>query len=215
VETVARATGALLESPASYQRAVRFLEPTDRAVVLGSSQPASHIDPVRAATASVQVLRRRTGGSAVLVAPGRVVWADVTVPAGDALWSDDVGRAFWWLGDAWAAALKAVGVEAAVVWRGGMVTSAWSDRICFAGLGPGEVTVGGAKVVGMSQRRTRAGALFQCALAVEWDPSPLVALLALDDDVRPVIARQLAKAALGVGAVAARRVPDALVAALP
>jgi lipoate-protein ligase A len=215
VETVAGASEALLEPPASYERAVRFLVPTDRAVVLGSTQPASHIDPVRAATASVQVVRRRTGGSAVLVAPGRVLWADITLPAGDALWSDDVGRAFWWLGDAWAAALAAAGVEAAAVWRGGMVTSPWSDRICFAGLGPGEVTVGPAKVVGMSQRRTRAGALFQCALAVEWDPSELVAVLALDDDVRPVIAGELAKTALGVGAVAARRVPDALLAALP
>ena len=48
--------------------------------------------------------------------------------------------------------------------------TAWSKLVCFAGLGPGEVTVAGAKVVGMGQRRTRAGALFQCAALLEWAP---------------------------------------------
>lgn len=215
VETVVGATESLFEPPASYARSVRFLEPTDCAVVLGSAQPASHVDHLRAAAASVQVVRRRTGGSAVFLAPGSVVWADFTLPAGDVLWSDDVGRAFWWLGDAWAAALAAAGVDGAVVWRGGLVTSPWSHRVCFAGLGPGEVTVGQAKVVGMSQRRTRAGALFQCAVVVQWDPAHLVDVLALDDEARPVIARELTKAAVGVGAPVAQRLPDALVAALP
>ncbi len=35
-------------------------------------------------------------------------------------------------------------------------TRDWSDVVCFAGVGPGEVTAGTAKVVGIAQRRTRA-----------------------------------------------------------
>ena len=46
--------------------------------------------------------------------------------------------------------------------------------MCFAGRGPGEVFVDGAKVVGLAQRRTRAGARFQCAVLRRWEPERLI-----------------------------------------
>jgi lipoate-protein ligase A len=162
------------------------IEPTGPALVLGSTQAAP--PPVGG---GVDVVRRRSGGGAVLVEPGQLVWVDVFVPAGDPLWDDDVGRAFGWLGRAWAAAL---GDPRAVVHDGPLVQTPWSRAVCFAGLGPGEVTTGGAKVVGMAQRRTRAGALFQCAALRAWDPAPLVALLGLP----PQAAEDLAGVARGV-----------------
>jgi lipoate-protein ligase A len=55
----------------------------------------------------------------------------------------------------------------------------WSRSVCFAGLGPGEVTVGGRKVVGISQRRRRDGALFQCAALLAWDARATAAALGL------------------------------------
>jgi lipoate-protein ligase A len=127
----------------------------------------------------VEVVRRASGGGAVLVEPGRLVWVDVFVPAGDRLWVADVGRAFWWLGEVWASALGSLGVDGAVVYRGPLVTTAWSSFVCFAGLGPGEVTVGGRKAVGMAARRTRAGALFQCAVPLAWSAASIVSLLGL------------------------------------
>ena len=48
--------------------------------------------------------------------------------------------------------------------------SEWSRRICFAGVGGGEVMLGDRKVVGISQRRVRAGARFQCAYYQQWRP---------------------------------------------
>ena len=203
----------LLDAPASadaaaWEPTVRFLDCEDRAVVLGSTQRESDIDPDAAKAAGIEILRRRSGGGAVLVGPGLVIWVDVIVPAGDVLWTADIGRAFWWLGDVWAATLAAAGMAGAQVWRGALVRNRWSDRICFAGLGPGEVTVGGAKVVGLSQRRTRAGAHFQCAVAVTWRPGDLLALLALDEDTRAAGATELAPAAIGVGpGVAAQLIP--------
>jgi lipoate-protein ligase A len=101
---------------------------------------------------------------------------------------DDVGRAFHWLGDVWASALGALGVGGAQVHRRGLVHTALSDLVCFAGLGPGEITVDGAKVVGMAQRRTRAGALFQCAVPLVWNPDRLAGLLGLDQLAIPVLA---------------------------
>lgn len=186
--------------PGRAVRLVRVVQPQDRALVLGSTQPLTHVDQVRAQAAGTSVLRRRSGGGAVLVTPEGVVWVDVALPAGDDLVERDVGRAFWWLGEVWAAALAAVGLAGAEVWRGGLVRSAWSDRVCFAGLGAGEVTVGAAKVVGMAQRRTRAGALFQCAVPVTWDPGALLDLLAVDDQARARGAGELAGAVRGVGA---------------
>lgn len=179
--------------PAPPVRSVWVVEPTAAALVLGSTQPWPDGE---GASRPVDVVRRRSGGGAVLVEPGRLVWVDVFVPAGDPLWVADVDRAFLWLGRAWAAAFAAVGVPGAAVHDGPLVRTAWSGRVCFAGLGPGEVTVAGAKVVGISQRRARAGALFQCAALLAWDPAPLVDLLALDPAA--VAAADLAGVARGL-----------------
>ena len=154
------------------ERAVWVFEVERAALVLGSTQPAVYVP-------GIEVVRRRSGGGAVYVEPGGTLWVDVVVPNGDDLWDDDVGRATHWIGDAWA---EAVG-SGAVVHRGPMVRTAWSDRVCFAGLGPGEVTVDGRKVVGISQRRTRELARFQCVAYETWDPQPLRELVGLDVDL--------------------------------
>lgn len=208
-------SAALLAAPARPRRLVRVLDATDVAVVLGSTQPERHVDPVRMARAGISMTRRRSGGGAVLVGPGLVVWVDVVVPAHDPLWEDDVGRASWWLGQAWAGALADVGLPGGHVWRGGLVRSRWSDRICFAGTGSGEVLLDGAKAVGMSQRRTRVGALFQCAAPVVWQPAVLLDVLALDEAEREAARAALTAAAVGIGTDAAGRLVPALLDRLP
>jgi lipoate-protein ligase A len=196
-------------------RRVRLLNVTSTAVVLGSAQPDTHVDRARAAQAGVDVVRRHSGGGAVLIGPGLACWVDVIVPVGDALWEHDVGRASWWLGQACADALETVGVGSAEVWRGGLRRTAWSGRVCFAGMGPGEVAINGRKVVGLSQRRTRQGALFQCALPIVWDPVPLLDVLALSADERATAAADLAGAACGLGPELAGAAVAALVDRLP
>jgi lipoate-protein ligase A len=171
-------------------RAAWVLEPTDSAVVLGSTQPDSVLLP------GARAVRRRSGGGAVLVEPGGLVWVDVLVSAGDPLWEVDVGRAFAWLGRAWAGALADAGVAGDIkAHEGPLVTTAWSPLVCFAGLGPGEVTLDGAKAVGLCQRRTRAGALFQCAALLDWQPARLLDRLALTADQRHRGTEELAGAA--------------------
>lgn len=151
----------------------------------------------------------------MLVEPGRLVWADVVVPAGDRLWEPDVGRAFWWLGDAWAAALAGLGVAGAGVHRGPLVSSRWSSMVCFAGLGPGEVTAAGGKIVGISQRRVRAGALFQCAVPLDGDPVALAGLLALDSASRAELEADARHFGAGLPDVTPHQVEQALLAHLP
>lgn len=180
------------------ERSIVVYDVTRPTLVLGSSQKDDTVDWDRVAQQGVEVVRRRSGGSAVLVEPGAAVWVDVTIPAGDPLWDHDVGRAFYWLGAAWADVLTAGGLAAA--WNDGpMRRTPWSDRVCFAGLGPGEVTVEGRKVVGLSQRRTREAVLFQCCAAVRWEPERLLDLLALDDAARARGTVDLAAVAAGAG----------------
>lgn len=200
-------------------RRIRILEADAPAVVLGSGQPDHHVDRARADALGMAVVRRPSGGSAVLVGPGQVLWVDVIVPVGDPLWVGDVGRAGWWLGGCWAGALADVGILGARAWRGAMVRSSWTPRVCFAGVGPGEVTVEGAKVVGISQRRTRTAALFQCAVPVlgpgagpfgRWDPVGLIDVLALTPEKRRTARADLADVAVAVAG--GKALTDALVA---
>ncbi len=217
-----RASAATLAGrpwPEPALRTVWFVDVDRPTLVLGSTQPEDVVDRARAAAAGVEVVRRRSGGGAVLLRPGGTVWADVFLPAGDPLAEDDVGRAFGWVGRTWARALADVGVTGATVHEGPSrpALSSWTAAVCFAGLGPGEVTVDGAKVVGLSQRRTRAGALFQCGALVTWEPGPLLDLLAVADDQRATAAAaaavELDRAAAGT-CVAPSRLAAAFEAAL-
>ncbi|MGH9041248.1 MAG: hypothetical protein ACRDZ3_13570, partial [Acidimicrobiia bacterium] len=71
--------------------------------------------------------------------------------------------------------------------------------VCFAGLGPGEVTdAAGRKVVGLSQRRTRGHTRFQCCVLLRWDPAAMVALVAQPYPEGAAVA-DLAPVAAGIG----------------
>lgn len=163
--------------PAGAQRSVRLLEVTGSALALGSSQSIDDVDLEAAKRLDVDVFNRQSGGGAVLLDPAAQVWIDVVIGRSDPLWHDDVSVASQWLANVWVTALRSVGIEGDVH-QGAMVTSALSPVVCFAGLAAGEVTVGGAKVVGISQRRTRAGARFQCSVPLRWDAARHAELLA-------------------------------------
>jgi len=132
-------------------------EVTAPALVLGSTQPDTHADPARAVAGGYEIVRRRSGGGSVWLAPGAQVWVDVWLPAGDPWWDDDVARAAVPVGEAWRSALEVVGLgDSFHVHHGGVESRPWSALVCFAGIGPGEVLDGdGRKWVGISQRRTR------------------------------------------------------------
>jgi lipoate-protein ligase A len=95
----------------------------------------------------------------------------------------------WWVGDLWRDALSDLEPSAAV-YHGRLVQTRWSADICFAGAGPGEVLVDDAKLVGVSQRRTRRAARFQTMIHLRWRPDP-VASLVVDgpsaDELAPLV----------------------------
>jgi lipoate-protein ligase A len=204
-----------LDWPSPVSLTVWLLEIERPALVLGSGQPETDVDRGAVGAAGVDLVRRRSGGGAVLLVPGESAWIDVVIPAGDVRWSDDVRLAFHWLGDVWVEALASLGV-AARVHRGGMVANEWSGRICFAGLGPGEVVIAvpdAAKVVGLSQRRTRHGARLQSIVHRRFSPAETVDLLAMADGERAAAVADLA-ARVAVVDVPVRSIEEAFLSSL-
>lgn len=181
--------GDLHHAEVPARRLVRVHDLTTPALVLGSAQPASTI-VAEHVPAGWDLVRRRSGGGVVHLVPGAQVWVDVVVPAGDPLWDDDVCRASWWLGEAWVRSLGHGRVH-----RAGVGDRALARVACFASVGPGEVVRDRAgpdpgrppvKLVGISQRRTRHAARFQCVAYRVWDPAPLVASLAPGSSGEPL-----------------------------
>lgn len=187
----ARAVHAATPTPVEGRPLAVWCVVAAPALVLGSAQAETTIDLDACARHGLDLARRRSGGGAVLVVPGEMVWLDVVVPRSDPLWSDDVGRAMWWLGEVWAGALRELRPGAAVeVHRGALERSSWSSAVCFDGLGAGEVLVGAAKAAGISQRRQRDTARLQSSVHLRWRPDLMVELLAPPrptvDDLRRV-----------------------------
>src|SRR4051794_7492302 len=75
---------------------------TAPALVLGSKQRGGGVaDDAACTAAGVEVVRQRSGGGAVLLEPGGVVWFDVVVPTAQlhaAGVGDDVAASMAWIG---------------------------------------------------------------------------------------------------------------------
>ena len=130
--------------------------------------------------------------------PGNPLWLDAWVPRDDPLWVVDVSVAAEWVGAWWTEALRQLGVNGLTVHTGRSVPGDLGDLVCFAGRGPGEVFDGARKVVGLSQWRSREGALFSSCAYVAWDPMPLLELLHIDEHSQTELARRLPGVAVGL-----------------
>lgn len=168
------------ELPTEPGRYLWWFDVESPALVLGSTQSDAVVDHNRCGELGIDIVRRRSGGGAVMLWPGEVLWLDVVITRDDPRWDDDVGRAMWWVGDAWVAAITEIAGEISGldVYRGPLIERDRGRLVCFAGLGPGEVMLGDHKLVGISQRRVRGVARFQCAMYLAWQPDRLLEVLA-------------------------------------
>ena len=144
---------------------ISLFTPIRDAIVLGSTQERSLLNETACLSHDVEIVKRRSGGGLVLLSADSTLWVDVEIPSDHSLWLNDVGDSSLWLGQVFVEVLTALGLENLELHRGALMKSTWSPLICFAGKGPGEVfAADGSKIVGISQRRTRDWARFQCAV---------------------------------------------------
>ena len=151
-----------------YERALWWCNVETPTVILGSTQSIDDVNQKSADESGVLVSRRRSGGGAVFVHPSDSVWIDITISRDDPLWKDDVAQSMLWLGELFVEALSPW--VRADVYRDSFSTGVDGRVVCFASSSPGEVFVGANKLVGISQRRGREGARFQCVLYRHWRP---------------------------------------------
>ncbi len=157
------------------------------AVSIGRHQePAGACDAAACAAAGWEVVRRPTGGRAVLHAADEVTYA-VALPLAAA--PAGVLAAYAWLAQGLVAAYRHLGLPAE--FAAGKRATARSGA-CFDAPAAHEVVVGGRKVVGSAQVR-RAGYLLQHgSLPLTFDPALHARLLGLPPDGAALLAAQAA-----------------------
>jgi lipoate---protein ligase len=182
------------------------------ALVLGNGQPEAVVDLDACGASGVEVLRRTSGGTAVL-ADQHLLSMEVALPIGHPLAGGDIVLGYQWIGELFAQTLQVLGVPEARAIPSPEVRSlptiAKDDPIrwaCYGTLSPFEPVVGLRKAVGLCQVRRRAAMLYQVGIYLSWKPEALVALLALSSDERRSLAHRLHGAAVGVDELTGRKI---------
>ena len=162
---------------ASSAPTVRFYGWRPATVSLGYAQPLDDtVDRVRCRGMGIGLVRRPTGGSAILhEAPEREVTYSVVAREGDFPGADDVLETYRVLGQGLAAGLGRLGVAADLVplVRG---RPDGSPAFCFRRAGTYEIAVGGRKLVGSAQRRQRGSFLQHGSVLLGADPARIRAV---------------------------------------
>ena len=166
----ARATGQ------AVLRVYSWAAPT---LSFGRNQRTDRYDRDDLARRGITVVRRPTGGRAIL--HHREITYSVTAPvtAGQSL-----ADAYAWINELLLAALRSMGVDAVIAARSGRAPVPDSNP-CFATATPGEITAGGRKLVGSAQYRHDGAMLQHGSILVADDQSSLAGLGVAGPSVRP------------------------------
>jgi lipoate-protein ligase A len=158
---------------------VRFYGWQPATVSLGYAQPLEEtVDRARCDALGIRLVRRPTGGSAILhELPEREVTYSVVARGGDFPGADDVLDTYRMIGRGLAAGLGRLGVtaELAPLVRGRRDPAAL-PAFCFRRTGAYEIAVGGRKLVGSAQRRQRGAFLQHGSVVLDADPTRIRAV---------------------------------------
>lgn len=190
-------------------------------LVLGFSQKHTILNAHALAHHPLPIYHRRAGGTAVLVGP-HLLGLDVMLPAGHPLILSDLVESYRWLGEAWVATLRKLGITTRVTspaeahaQRDLLKQPATREResilrrACYGSLSPYEVITPDTnlKVVGLDMIRRRAGTLLQAGVLLRWDTETLAALLGHTLEEQAILREGLRERAVGLDMLAGRVIP--------
>jgi lipoyl(octanoyl) transferase len=162
---------------------LRFYAWSPWCLSLGRNQPLADVDRSACRMAGVDVVRRPTGGRAILHADELTY--SVALLQGDSRVTSDVVESYRRLSVGLLAGLRHLGV-AAVQAVGQRKPVADLAAICFETPSDYEITAGGRKLIGSAQWRARGGVLQHGTLPLHGDLTRIVAYLALPDAEREI-----------------------------
>jgi lipoate-protein ligase A len=178
------------------QPTLRFFAWRPPTISLGYGQPLdARIDETAASSLGIGLVRRPTGGSAILhEGPDLELTYSVVAATGDFEGAGDLLQTYQWIGRALAAGINRIGAPVE------MVSVQPSDpaampTFCFARTGSYELEIGGLKIVGSAQRRQGAGFLQHGSLMLGAAPDRLRRVFPTERD--PLAGMTTLEAALG------------------
>jgi lipoate-protein ligase A len=149
---------------------VRFYTWCPPALSLGYGQPiASDIDLTQCQALGIDVVRRPTGGRAVL--HDHEVTYSVVISADDPRLTSGVLAAYLMISQALIRGLAYLGITAALLplQRGPLLPSDRVSPVCFATPSSYEVAVRGRKIIGSAQRRAHGAIMQHGSLPLSWN----------------------------------------------
>ncbi|MBN1661621.1 MAG: lipoate--protein ligase family protein [Anaerolineae bacterium] len=174
---------AILEAVVAGQSppTIRFYQWSPPCLSLGRSQPLTGVDLAACRAHGVDVVRRPSGGRAILHTDELTY--SVALPTSDPRAGDGVVDGYRRLSEGLLAGLERLGAVS-VQATGHRPGQASPSAICFETPSQYEITLGGRKLVGSAQWRARGGVLQHGTLPLRGDLGRIVAYLALDQEAR-------------------------------
>jgi len=167
---------------------------------LGYAQPLSDVDLPRLHARGWDLVRRPTGGRAILHTDELTY--SVTAPPGEDRLAGTVLEAYHRLALALLEALHRLGLPAEVQERSAAPQGPNNNPVCFEVPSTSEITVGGKKLVGSAQARRKEGVLQHGSLPLTGDLARIVEVLSFpDEDARRRAAVRLLERATTVASV--------------
>jgi lipoate-protein ligase A len=159
---------------------VRFYSWSPPALSLGYAQSLAHeIDLGQCASLGIDVVRRPTGGQAVL--HDHEVTYSVVISGDEARASAGVLAAYLTISQAMIRGLSYLGITAELLplRRGTLLPSDHVSPVCFATPSSYEVAVGGRKIIGSAQRRAHGAIMQHGSIPLSWDLAKMSAVFGL------------------------------------
>ncbi len=172
---------------------IRFYAWTPPCLSLGRNQPVTDADLPACRAAGVDLVRRPTGGRAILHVDELTY--SVTLLHSDPRAGGGVVESYRRLSEGLLAGLRRLGVEA-VQARGQRKPASDLTAICFETPADYEITAGGRKLVGSAQCRSRGSVLQHGTLPLHGDLTRIVACLSMSEGEREAQRRILGAGAL-------------------